>query len=50
VQTHVADLVARDQPRRAYVCGLSPMVDSVVEALRAAGVAGNAIRYERFDA
>jgi NAD(P)H-flavin reductase len=49
VQAHVANRFAALQPERAYVCGLSPMVESVVEALGRAGLARGSVRTEEYD-
>jgi ferredoxin-NADP reductase len=51
VQRHVPELAAGLAPTRAYVCGLSPMVNAVTAALRREGLTGlGKIRTEAYDA
>jgi ferredoxin-NADP reductase len=50
VQKHARELGARLPGARAYVCGLSAMVDDVVRLLeRDAGIPHAAMRYETYD-
>lgn len=50
VQAHIRELAGRLSDPRAYVCGLSAMVDDVVARLaRECGLPHGAIRYETYD-
>jgi ferredoxin-NADP reductase len=49
VQEHVRDLASHLSDTRAYVCGLSAMVDDVVEMLADGGRARDRVRYELYD-
>ncbi len=49
VQGHAAAVVTACNPERAFICGLSPMVDAVTRVLVEARVAPSAIRTEQYD-
>ena len=49
VQKHVASCVQAIAPERAFVCGLSPMVEDVVHLLAQTGLPRRSVRTEEYD-
>jgi NAD(P)H-flavin reductase len=49
VQRHVVARAEGLEGLRAYVCGLSAMVDDVVRLLVASGIPGDRVHYELYD-
>ena len=49
VQSHIPEVVDALRPQRAYVCGLSAMVEATVAALKGSGMLPGSIRTELYD-
>ena len=49
VQTHQAKYVRHPADAKAYICGLTPMIEAAVVQLEQLGFTTGRIHYERYD-